>query len=160
MVANSVICMDEPGGAYKVRYMLSCNKRFETSRVELIVVHTDAWKVTLEKKGEKWLVNGKEDPDLADCIDADIVLTPLTNTLPVRRLNLKAGESAIITVAYFNVPERTLTAQKQRYTRLHDDSWHYENVPNDFEANITLDEDGFVVHYPGLFERVLPPVSL
>src|ERR1700748_2646996 len=45
-------------------------------------------------------VDGAPVPDLDGCIDVDISTTPLTNTLPVRRLRLAPGESADIQVAY------------------------------------------------------------
>jgi hypothetical protein len=40
-----------------------------------------------------------EIPALYDLIDIDLSVTPLTNTLSVRRLNLKVGESAEVTAA-------------------------------------------------------------
>ena len=48
----------------------------------------------LESDGEgHWQENGKDRPDLHGCIDIDIQATPFTNTLPIRRLGLKTGES-------------------------------------------------------------------
>lgn len=41
----------------------------------------------------------------------------------------------------------------QKYTKLSDSEYLYENVPNDFEAKIQVDEFGLVVDYPMLFVR-------
>lgn len=85
--------------------------------------------------------------------DTDISLTPLTNTLPIRRLQLKAGERAGTDVLYFDLGERTVDIRQQRYTRLDARRYLFETVPNDFEATIEVDDEGFVLEYPGLFSR-------
>ena len=41
----------------------------------------------------------------------------------------------------------------QVYKRISEEKYHYENIPNDFEADITVDENGLVVDYPSLFTR-------
>lgn len=80
-------------------------------------------------------------------------MTPFTNTLAIRRLGLKVGESAEIKVAYILVPELSLRAASQRYTRVADRLWRFEALDIDFTADITVDEGGFVMDYPGLFRR-------
>ena len=80
-------------------------------------------------------------------------MTPFTNTLPIRRLGLKAGQAAEIKVAYVTVPTLALHAAPQRYTRLADTRWRFEGLETNFTADLTVDEDGFVVEYPGLFQR-------
>lgn len=97
-----------------------------------------------------------ERTDLGDCVDIDIAVTPLTNTLPIRRLNLAVGESAEISVVYVTVPNLTLAPAPQRYTRLDDSTYRYESLDSDFVADITVDEHGLVTDYPGLFRRVWP----
>lgn len=59
----------------------------------------------------------------------------------------------LIKVVYIDVLERQIKPLQQRYTKLSQAEYKYENVPNDFEAIITIDEAGFVVNYPGLFVR-------
>jgi hypothetical protein len=51
------------------------------------------------------------------------------------------------------VPELSLRAAPQRYTRLTDRLWRFDGLDIDFSADIAVDEDGFVVDYPGLFRR-------
>ena len=58
-----------------------------------------------------------------------------------------------IQVIYLDLLEQKITPVKQKYTRLSKTEYHYENVPNDFEAKIEVDELGFVVDYPSLFVR-------
>jgi hypothetical protein len=48
----------------------------------------------------------------------DISETPFTNTLPIRRLALAPGESAGVSVAYFDGSELQPCPEPQRYTCL------------------------------------------
>jgi hypothetical protein len=55
---------------------------------------------------------------LEGCGYVDISETPYTNTLPIRRLGLLPGESADVSVAYFDGYELQPWPEPQRYTRL------------------------------------------
>ncbi|MET4580596.1 hypothetical protein ABIE21_000086 [Conyzicola nivalis] len=90
---------------------------------------------------------------LAGAIDVDITATPLTNTLPIWRLGLRVGESADVLTAYIDVPQLTVIADPQRYRRLDERSYRFESQGGDFARDITIDDAGFVVDYPGLFRR-------
>ena len=92
-------------------------------------------------------------PAFKGCIDIDISLTPLTNSLPINRLQLKQNEAQEIKVIYFDLLAQQIKPATQKYTRLKDLSYRYENVPNDFEAVIQVDASGFVADYPTLFMR-------
>lgn len=93
--------------------------------------------------------------DLDGCVDVDISITPLTNTLPVRRLGLAVGESADIRVAYVDVPSLTVRPVSQRYTRVADATYRYQS--GSFSADVTVDAAGIVVDYQGLWRRVGVP---
>ena len=92
-------------------------------------------------------------PALDGCLDVDLSLTPSTNTLPIRRLGLKLGEAAEISVAYVQAPELKLRPRRQIYTRLADRLWRFHAPDIDFTADIAVDADGFVIEYPGLCRR-------
>jgi hypothetical protein len=92
-------------------------------------------------------------PALDGCIDVDISLTPATNTLPIRRLDPPLGAGVDIKVAYILAPELSLRAGPQRYTRVGDRLWRFNGVDINFTADISVDEEGFVADYPGLFHR-------
>jgi hypothetical protein len=103
-----------------------------------------------------WL-DGRGQPrhDLAGALDVDITATPFTNTLPIRRLGLREGESSTIVAVYVSLPELTVTTNRQRYTCLEPDRrYRYESVDSDFTSELEVDGDGLVVTYPGLFRRV------
>jgi uncharacterized protein len=101
-----------------------------------------------------WEVDGAAREDLAEAVDVDLSFSPFTNTLPIRRLGLAVGEAARIVTAYVAAPSLHVAPDPQRYTRLATDRYLYESLDGDFRREITVDGDGFVVDYPGLFARL------
>ena len=102
-----------------------------------------------------WRENGRDRPDLQGCIDIDIQATPLTNTMPIRRLDLDTGESMDIRLCYIGTPDLAVSPADQRYTALEAGSlYRFESLESGFTADLPVDEDGFVLDYPGLFRRL------
>lgn len=95
---------------------------------------------------------------LKGCVDIDLAASPSTNTLPIRRLALGLGETAEIAVAFIEVPSLAVRREQQRYTLIAREAarnvYRFEHLASNFTADITVDDDGFVVEYPGLFRRV------
>lgn len=139
---------------FSVQYVLSTNERFETRMLLLKANYgSTAWDISLLKNNGVWYMNNEPHTEFRGCPDVDIATTPLTNTLPIRRLSLAVGEETEIRVLYFDLFEGTISTLSQKYKRLSENTYHYENVPNDFEADIEVDSKGLVVNYPGLFNR-------
>ncbi|RLV55522.1 hypothetical protein D9V41_10545 [Aeromicrobium phragmitis] len=103
--------------------------------------------------GVRWCVNHEERSDLADATEVDLSVSPFSNTLPIRRLALAPGDRADILTAYVTVPDLVVTTDPQRYTRLSEDEYLYESRDSDFSRTISVDADGLVVTYPGLFQQ-------
>jgi hypothetical protein len=110
----------------------------------------------LEGNGQGlWRVNGAENPTLQGCLDIDIQASPVTNTLPIRRLGLKAGEGLEIRLCYIAVPSLELFPHRQRYTAVTPAKlYRFESLDSGFAADLPVDEDGLVLDYPGLFRRL------
>lgn len=140
---------------FKAEYIIKTNADWETCYCQLSVeINGDSHSVLLQKETEGWLLDGKLRPEFDGCTDVDIPITPFTNTLPINRCKLQLDESRVIKVIYLDMLNDSITAVQQQYTRLPGSMYRYENVPNDFEAAITVDDAGLVTDYPGLFERV------
>jgi len=92
-------------------------------------------------------------PDIQGCDDIDLALTPATNTIAIRRLNLQVGSSQSIIAAWVKSPELTVQSLPQRYTRLGKDTYRYESNTG-FSADIAVDDLGLVAAYPGGWERI------
>ena len=104
---------------------------------------------------------GMEDPDLFyGAFDVDLGGSPLTNSLPVRRLGLhqptaETGVAHRLSVAWVLPPSLEVVQADQIYTALGDGRVRYTGET--FSSDFTVDEDGFVVEYPGLARRVSDP---
>ena len=91
-------------------------------------------------------VNGGPAPHLDGCRDVDLGWTPATNTIPIRRLGLKAGQTATISAAWVRFPELDVVNNVQRYTRLANDCWQYSS--GDYEFELATDAvTGLVLSY-------------
>jgi hypothetical protein len=96
---------------------------------------------------------GLEMRDLRGCDDVDLAVTPATNTLPIRRLDLQIGQSKSVIAAWVKFPELTVEPLSQRYLRLGKDTYRYESNTG-FSTEIVVDELGLVTTYPGGWERI------
>lgn len=162
---------------FTCRYELYTDDTWATARLEATVEGPGFVRQTrLERAAGRWRVTateqgdlngallaagqaradqpGIEDPtQLAAAVDVDLGYSPLTNTLPIRRLNLigSVGATSTVTVAWVLVPSLQVIAAEQTYTVLAEDQIRYSS--GSFTADLTVDAQGYVMHYPGLAER-------
>ena len=157
--ADSLAVGEIEGTAYRIRYRIDCdaNWNVESVKVEDLL----DGKVVALTRGEnnRWTDGaGTTATELAGCTDVDIMITPFTNTLPIRRLHLEPGEAREIAVVYVGVPGLAVSRFGQRYTCLSSGGngsiYRYENVKSEFRADLKVDADGLVIDYPNIFEMV------
>lgn len=162
---------------YACRYELTTDEKWVTTRFD-VTVEGAGWlrNVRLERTADRWRVTtaeqgdldralrsigrpaeqlpGIEDPHrLHAALDVDLWASPLTNTLPIRRLGLRnapPGTSREITVAWVLLPSLAVVPGKQEYLATEGGVRFSSDT---FTADLTLDEGGFLVHYPGLAQR-------
>jgi hypothetical protein len=146
--ADGAIIALVDGEPVRLQYQLECDPSWRPVRVSVALHGRPA--VSLRRSGDRWYDgDDRERPDLAGCLDVDIALTPLTNTIPIRRLALEVGDSADIDVVYIHpVTTVDISAKRQRYTRTQS-GFTYES--GSFRADLLVDPDGFVIDYPGLW---------
>jgi hypothetical protein len=121
------------------------------------------WRITASEQGDldralraaghpRAGMPGAEDPaQFVKALDIDLNSSPLMNTLPIRRLGLlKAASSTShqIDVAWVLVPSLEVVLAKQTYTAVGDGTIRFAGEA--FRAEISVDPDGYVTHYPGL----------
>ena len=154
LIINSIIVGLYKDEIYRVKYDLLLDENWKTESCLIDArIGNKLKRIDLLKEGNVWLLNGEPQPEFNNCIDVDIPLTPLTNSLPINRLNLSVGQETIIDIVYIDLLEDIIKPVKQKYRRLSVEMFKYENIPNDFEAEIKVDAAGFVVDYPQLFKR-------
>jgi uncharacterized protein len=95
---------------------------------------------------DRWAIDGTPAPRLLGCRDLDLGWTPVTNTIPIRRLGLPVGGTARIMAAWIRFPELDIVPSEQRYTRLADERWRYQSGDYDFELRVH-EPTGVVLKY-------------
>jgi hypothetical protein len=153
---------------YRLDYMLETATGFVTARLrvtsrgegwrrtlELRRSAEGVWSVTTEEDGELDLPPPGGDPStLADALDCDLALSPVTNSMPVLRHELLFGGGPVeLTMAWVSVPDLSVRVDEQRYAS-DEGVIHYEANDGSFAADIMVDTDGIVVDYPGIARRV------
>ncbi len=99
-------------------------------------------------------------PALADALDCDLGLCPLTNSMPVLRAGLLRSPKARhqITAAWVDVPELVVHASVQHYGPAEPTDGGGVAVAfraDGFETTIELDAAGLVVTYPHIGRRLV-----
>lgn len=102
-------------------------------------------------QARQWSVNGTACPEVTGCIDIDLAFSPVTNTLPMRRLNLPVGQKATVTTAWLNLPVPMLTVPTQEYERVGEKRYNYR--AGDFTAKLRVRDNGLVTEYSGLWKE-------
>ncbi len=153
---ESVVIGSRGGSPYAFTYRMVLD---EDWRARLVQFHRAGPEATIVMQSDgagHWSDGRGIAIDAIDgCIDVDIAATPFTNTLAIRRLGLAAGESADITVAYIPLPELEAEPAAQRYTCIEPLArYRYEGLYRNFEADLSVDGDGLVTSYPGLFRQI------
>lgn len=158
ILAESIIIgATEAGSPFGLRYRVVCDSSWRTREVDVSLV-AGTRRINLKGDGAGWWTDGAATPltALDGAIDVDLSATPFTNTLPIRRLNLRGGESSDIVVVYIEAPSLTVTAAPQRYTCIEPGRrYRFQSLDSDFVRDIDIDEHGLVTEYPGLFKRIL-----
>jgi uncharacterized protein len=145
------------GTPFEIDYSIECDDKWQTRAVHLDEIGGRSLTLRADGHGTWTDGDGKVLPALAGAVDVDISATPFSNTLPIRRVPLGIGESIDIVTAYIAVPGLVASAGTQRYTRVARNRYRFESQDGDFAREITVDGEGFVLNYPGLFMRVPSP---
>jgi hypothetical protein len=153
---------DDDGPAYSATYALATREDGSVSRVSVRAVNAAGERqVTLNRSEEGiWLVDhgeGAKRTDFDGAVDVDVDACVLFNALPVRRLGLhqQPGEHDL-PVVWVKLPDLSVRLVRQTYR-----SAPMAAGPpvvsfrqDDFAADLTVDEEGIVLNYPGLAKRV------
>ena len=157
--ADSVLlACDESGTPFRLTYVLRWDPAGCLREAELRAHHgSNVTNLSLRSDGEGHWANGDGQPlsDLDGCIDIDIWPTPLTNSFPIWRSQLRIGERREFWMAWVSAPELTVEPKPQAYTRLEERLYLFESLDGTgFQARLQVDNDDIVLDYPELFHRL------
>jgi hypothetical protein len=162
---------------YTCRYEIATDEAWATARCEVTVEGAGFLRsVRLEHAAGRWRVTATEQGNLdaallaaghgrADqpgcddpgtlfaAVDVDLGGSPLTNTLPIRRLGVlnSPGVRHTVEVAWILVPSLVVVAATQTYVANEDGVVAFSS--GSFAADLQVDERGYVRRYPGLADR-------
>jgi hypothetical protein len=158
LLQGTAIVVLKDGRPMLADYEIECDRLWHTRRVAATCLTgstTRSIDLTVEAS-RLWRSSGEELPTLGQCSDIDLAVTPATNTLPIRRLNLEIGQSREVAAAWLKFPELTLEVLPQRYTRLDPQRYRYQSGTG-FSAELLVDDLGLVTTYPDGWERAATP---
>jgi hypothetical protein len=145
----------EDGEAYAVHYEIVLDDRWHTREARVASDTVSGSRETvLRSDGEgHWTVDDRPTPELDGLIDVDLEASACTNTLPIHRLPLAAGEVVPAPAAYVRALDLTVTRLDQTYARLDDHRFAYTSEGGAFQAVLEYDDAGLIVDYPGIAVR-------
>ena len=145
-----IVRRDVDGSSYRAQYSIECDSAWNVRRVDI----TGNKHLSLTSDGQgHWLdASGHPVTALDGCFDVDILASPFTNTLAIRRLRLDQGAAATLDIVFIDPRNGQFHRSTQRYTR-HADGYHYASLESGFESDLPVDDDGLLLEYPGYFRR-------
>ncbi|RCS23685.1 transcriptional regulator [Phyllobacterium salinisoli] len=154
--ADSVVIGERGGIPYGVRYRIDCDARWHISGFSVETTAGERLALLSDGRGHWRNEAGDALPQFDNCIDIDLAGTPFTNTIPIRRLGLTPqSETAKLTMLYVPFDRFEPFRDGQNYTCLEAGRlYRYQAEDRSFSADLPVDEDGLVIDYPGLFERL------
>ena len=138
----------------RLDYLIECDSAWQTFSAKISgFVGEKNIEIEISVDAEKrWTINGEETAMAAGCTDIDLNFSPVTNTLPIRRLNLEIGEMANVRAAWLRFPNFNLEPLEQIYERTGENKYRYESAGGAFRTEIETDDFGLVTNYPDFWE--------
>ncbi|KNG93825.1 putative glycolipid-binding domain-containing protein [Pseudaestuariivita atlantica] len=146
-------------------WLLVGHARFDDSALDYVVRCDPAWRTisadvagtaegrdvgwAFARDADGWTMNGERQDVPPEARDIDLAFTPATNLMPVRVL--QPGQKAGVRAAWFRWPEARLELLEQVYVREDEARVRYVSHTTGFRADLTVNADGFVTDYPGLW---------
>ena len=150
----------EDATAWAVRFRIEVDEEWCTRAAHIRVwSHLGERDLRAESDGAgHWRVDGVAVEELDGCLDIDLEASACTNTLPIHRLGLGAGETAEAPAVYVRAVDLAIERLEQRYTLLDGTTprrFHYVAPRFEYDDTLTFDESGLTIEYPSLASRVV-----
>jgi hypothetical protein len=150
----------DAGVPWALRYRIAVDHRWRTRAADVIATADGVARRTSLRRDASagWLVDGSSAPHLDGCVDVDLEVSVCTNTIAVRRMQLRPGEASDAPAAYVRADGHTVERLDQTYRRCDDDApvnrYDYAASRFDFNCCLEYDDAGLILNYPGLATRV------
>ncbi|MBV9788705.1 MAG: putative glycolipid-binding domain-containing protein [Chloroflexi bacterium] len=144
----------------RLRYEVQCDAAYQFQAVHVQMLQPFQRTLTLTRSHDGTWRDGEQKilPEFADAFEIDLTVSPFTNTLPIRRLSPHIDQPVEILVAYIDLPAFSIRPERQLYTLTYTSSayniYRFEQPSIEYTQDIRVDSQGYVIDYPGLFQRV------
>lgn len=156
IIARGTLLSLEDGGLQVAhRWRLTPDWHVLRSEVER-VGSGEPKRLVMERAGEGWTVDGVRRADLDGAQEPDLSATPFCNSFPIRRMSPQIGSWRTLDVCFVDASTMTVRRSRQTYTRLEPRRFRFTNPATDFRAELEVDDEGLILSYEHLFERVRP----
>ncbi|AFQ51015.1 putative glycolipid-binding domain-containing protein [Burkholderia cepacia] len=135
------------GTPFRVDYAIACGTDWLTRSVRVTrwLGTAPPRQLDIGCEAGRWTIDGGHAPALDGATDIDLGFSPSTNTLPIRRLGLGVGASAVICTAWLRFPDFEFVRGEQRYARTAERTYRYAS--GTYAADIAVDDAGLVTDY-------------
>jgi uncharacterized protein len=148
--------------AFSASYDLVTDDSGATKRLSLEVTMAERERQLNIARDEEnmWLVQDQQNQTSRaphdGALDVDVIYSPFFNALPIRRTGLyEHSESISLPVVYVRLPELTVETVSIDYSSEGPNPGAGIKLQSPVaQTTITVDDDGFIVDYPGLAERI------
>jgi hypothetical protein len=144
--------------AFSASYDLVTNDAGATKRLSVTVTLAERERQLSIARDEEnmWLVQDHQNQTkrsaFETALDVDVALSPFFNALPIRRTGVhRSGESVSVPVVYVRLPDLTVELETIGYASVDGSIELSSPLAN---TAISVDDDGFILDYPGLAERI------
>lgn len=147
--------------AFSASYDLVTDDAGATKRLSLTVALAERERQLSIARDEEnmWMVQDHQGHTTREphdgALDVDVIYSPFFNALPIRRTGLyRRSEEISVPVVYVRLPELTVETVQVDYASAGSDPKAIALKSPVAETTITVDDDGFIIDYPGLAERI------
>jgi hypothetical protein len=161
-ILSGIVVTSDEGEPATIEYSVHCDHFWHTREATVDVNRASerapkALRLESDGDGRWWRL--EDDirialPELDGCLDIDIAVTPATNTLPIRRLDMAPGGRADVDAAWVQFPSLDVKRLAQAYARMDSNRYRYQSFKHDFTAMLEVDELGLIRSYESLWERL------
>jgi uncharacterized protein len=157
--ADGLVMVALSGILLRLRYVIRCDAQWRFRSAAITAESNGETRERRIVRGDDgaWTIDGTARPDLAACSDIDIMGTPFTNTMPIRRLALPPEQPVALSVVYVTIPDLAISVAAQDYTRRDGEAmparFRYRSLGSDFTAELSVDGDGVVIDYGAIWRR-------
>jgi hypothetical protein len=139
----------------EARYEVVCDNLWRTRRAHISLRDKSGDRfLNVSVENHCWFADGRLNPALTSCTDIDLEWSPSTNTLPIRRLGLAVGaRSGPVVAAWVRFPSLELQPLAQEYERISERCYRYTSSGGAFSAELSVDDEGLVIDYEGIWKR-------